>query len=248
MKITYVVGEMFSNCDQLDNFVCFENWYQSLCENHIGNIVYLPGQGLTLSQRDLVTATCKKDYARILINNIPMARKTSSHKQNHVNTLITEPVKVSDDIYISDLIIQHDNELTLDHTTGIHIQGMIFLEATRQMASAVTELYMKKERQSFAISNIYADYQSFAFPVETKVALKISNTEKEDEYVVELSFYQSDKIVVKTGGRFTSVDKDELSRKEMRLANLFMTRHNKNQNKTINNFITDNEKSSEITA
>lgn len=57
-----------------------------------------------------------------------MARKTSSHKQNHVNTLITEPVKVSDDIYISDLIIQHDNELTLDHTTGIHIQGMIFLK------------------------------------------------------------------------------------------------------------------------
>ena len=177
-----------------------------------------------------------------------MARKTSSHKQNHVNTLITEPVKVHDNVYISDLIIQHDNELTLDHSTGIHIQGMIFLEATRQMASAVTELYMKKEKQSFAISNIYADYQSFAFPVETKITLKMSNTGKESEYVVELFFYQSDKLVVKTGGRFTSVDKDELSRKEKRLANLFMTRHEKNQNKIINNFIKDTEESTEITA
>ena len=248
MKITYVVGEMFSNCDQLDNFVCFKNWHQSLGEKYIEDIIFLPGQGLTQSQRDLVTATCRKDYARILINNLPIARKTSSHKQNHVNTLITEPVKVHDNVYISDLIIQHNNELTLDHTTGIHIQGMIFLEATRQMASAVTELYMKKEKQSFAISNIYADYQSFAFPVETRITLKISNTEKESEYVVELFFYQSDKLVVKTGGRFTSVDKDELSRKEMRLANLFMTRHEKSQNKIINNFVTNTEKSTEITA
>lgn len=248
MKITYVVGEMFSNCDQLDNFVCFKNWHQSLCENHIGDIIYLPGQGLTLSQRDLVTTTCKKDYARILISDLPLASKMLSHKQNHVNTLITEPVKVHDNVYISDLIIQHNNELTLDHTTGIHIQGMIFLEATRQMASAVTELYMEKERQSFAMSNIYADYQSFAFPIETKISFKISPTEKEDEYVVELSFYQSDKLVVKTGGRFSSVDKDELSKKEMRLAHLFMTRHNKNQNKTINNFITNNEESTEMTA
>lgn len=248
MKITYVVGEMFSNCEQLDNFVCFKNWHQLFGEKCIEDIIFLPGQGLTQSQRDLVTATCRKDYARILINNLPMARKTSSHKQNHVNTLITEPVKVHDNVYISDLIIQHDNELTLDHSTGIHIQGMIFLEATRQMASAVTELYMKKEKQSFAISNIYADYQSFAFPVETKITLKMSNTGKESEYVVELFFYQSDKLVVKTGGRFTSVDKDELSRKEKRLANLFMTRHEKNQNKIINNFIKDTEESTEITA
>lgn len=248
MKITYVVGEMFSNCAQLDNFVCFKDWHQLFGEKCIEDIIFLPGQGLTQSQRDLVTATCRKDYARILINNLPIARKTSSHKQNHVNTLITEPVKVHDNVYISDLIIQHNNELTLDHTTGIHIQGMIFLEATRQMASAVTELYMKKEKQSFAISNIYADYQSFAFPVETRITLKISNTEKESEYVVELFFYQSDKLVVKTGGRFTSVDKDELSRKEMRLANLFMTRHEKSQNKIINNFVTNTEKSTEITA
>lgn len=248
MKITYVVGEMFSNCDQLDNFVCFENWYQSLCENHIGDIVYLPGQGLTLSQRDLVTATCKKDYARILINDLPLANKMLSHKQNNVNTLITKPVKINDNVYIADLIIQHNNELTLDHTTGIHIQGMIFLEATRQMASAVTELYMEKEKRSFAMSNIYANYQSFAFPIETKISFKISPTEKEDDYVVELSFYQSDKLVVKTGGRFSSVDKNELSNKEMRLASLFMTRHNKNQNKTINNFTKNSEESTEITA
>lgn len=33
----------------------------------VRDIIYLPGQGLTLSQRDLVTATCRKDYARILI-------------------------------------------------------------------------------------------------------------------------------------------------------------------------------------
>ncbi|WP_024871221.1 AfsA-related hotdog domain-containing protein [Tolumonas lignilytica] len=247
MKITYVVGEMFSNCDQLDNFMCFKNWYQLHSEKHIEDVVFLPGQGLTLPQRNLITATCKKDYARILINDLPMARKSLSHKQNHINTLITEPVKVNDNVYISDLIIQHNNELTLDHTTGIHIQGMIFLEATRQMASAVTELYMAKEKQSFAINNIYADYMSFAFPVETKISLTISKTEKDSEYVVELSFFQSDKLVVKTGGRFTSVDKDELSKKEMRLANLFMTKHNKTQNKTINKFIINNEESTEIT-
>jgi len=95
MKITYVVGEMFSNCDQIDNFVCFKNWHQSLSEQSLEDIIFLPGQGLTQSQRDLVTTTCKKDYARILINNIPMARKTSSHKQNHVNTLITDRSKLA---------------------------------------------------------------------------------------------------------------------------------------------------------
>ncbi len=66
MKITYVVGEMFSNCEQLDNFVCFKNWHQLFGEKCIEDIIFLPGQGLTQSQRDLVTATCRKDYARIL--------------------------------------------------------------------------------------------------------------------------------------------------------------------------------------
>ena len=47
MKITYVVGEMFSNCDQIDNFVCFKNWHQSLSEQSLEDIIFLPGQGLT---------------------------------------------------------------------------------------------------------------------------------------------------------------------------------------------------------
>lgn len=101
------------------------------------------------------------------------------HKRRAENTLISTPVLVAADHYRSSLLLSAQNELLLDHNTGQHVQGMVLIEACRQMAIAVSELNhmgQGENRQSYTVFNgISVTFPTFTFPLPADVEYRLSS-------------------------------------------------------------------------
>ena len=109
---------------------------------------YIIGQGLSLSEYHQVLDVCAKQNIELLdiVNYSNSASLITTHKHNHENVLISKPNKLEENIYLSELIVFQNNELIIDHQTGLHVQGMVLIEAIRQMFIAVVEKFFQKKR------------------------------------------------------------------------------------------------------
>lgn len=99
------------------------------------------------------------------------------HKHKPKNVLITTPEKINENEFKSSLIIDEDCELLDDHIAGLHVQGLVFVEAARQMHMAVTEMYDLTEyhrgRICYALDKIDVQYHTFLFPMCVNIKLTI---------------------------------------------------------------------------
>lgn len=99
----------------------------------------------------------------------PMVDMAACHKHRAENVLITEPLCLETDTFVSDLVLHARNELMQDHLTGEHIQGMVLAEACRQMFLAVTELHCLRDfspgKRYFVINEMAIRYLAFALPL-----------------------------------------------------------------------------------
>ncbi|MNP31136.1 A-factor biosynthesis hotdog domain protein [compost metagenome] len=97
------------------------------------------------------------------------AGKRLSRKYRPENVLISIPERTDDGIYTASLLLHAQNELLLDHLTGQHVQGMVLLEACRQMLLAVTERFHLDEyeppKRYFVLNEMNVRYTAFAFPL-----------------------------------------------------------------------------------
>lgn len=94
------------------------------------------------------------------------------HKQDLRNSLLSFPRRVSEDTFEADLHVDDEGELMSDHQSGQHLQGMILVEALRQMILAVTEEYYLRHRDkpsAFLWSGIALSFRSFVLPIPAKV-------------------------------------------------------------------------------
>jgi hypothetical protein len=226
-KIIYVIGDVFENFKEVDGAVHYSEWADSVRKSTSSYpAVVCPGQGLTFEQQAYIDKINHQyiDVSDQWADEKKLATNKQTHKARCENILITTPEETSSGVYCSDLLLHADNEFLLDHTTGYHIQGMVFLEATRQIASAVTDMIRPSIGKYYVMHDIYAEYHNFAFPIETKVILKITenrfNDEGEEIFVINVEFLQNGKKVVATGGSFTATDKQKIIQKEQRLANI----------------------------
>src|SRR5699024_625348 len=91
------------------------------------------------------------------------------HKHREENVLIADLGRHDDQIFHAALRLHQNNELLLDHQTGQHVQGMVVVEATRQMFLAVTEQYylsQRPERQYyFVIHSLATTFHNFSLTV-----------------------------------------------------------------------------------
>jgi len=60
------------------------------------------------------------------------------HKHRWQNVLITRPVPVVPDTFLAHLVLDDDSADIADHVTGIHIPGMVLVEAARQACIALS--------------------------------------------------------------------------------------------------------------
>ncbi len=99
----------------------------------------------------------------------PLADGKLTHKHKEHNILITDPEQKSERLYRSDIIIDSRCADISDHNTGAHIQGMVLIEAARQMVTAVTEsFYLSEEEKNtyyFVLNNMKSSFSNFAFPL-----------------------------------------------------------------------------------
>jgi len=109
------------------------------------------------------------------------ARKTvaTTHKHRLHNAIISHPERLGDDHFQAALLLDERSELMNDHQTGQHIQGMILIEAARQMFLAVTEEYFIGEQASepyyFVINQMSVNFTGFVFPVEAILDYQINS-------------------------------------------------------------------------
>lgn len=99
------------------------------------------------------------------------------HKHKNKNVLITTPKKLSETEFESSLIIDESCELLDDHIAGIHVQGLVLVEAARQMHMAVTEMFDLTEcnrgRICYALDEVRVQYYTFLFPMCVTIKLTI---------------------------------------------------------------------------
>ncbi|MGW2474466.1 AfsA-related hotdog domain-containing protein [Streptomyces sp. NPDC001665] len=99
------------------------------------------------------------------------------HKHRAENVLISLPRRTGPGSFESDLLVDSGNELMSDHLTGQHMQGMLTMEAGRQMFIAVAEQhYLPPEAAGnsyFVIDAFDTRYRNFLFPLPATVRCEV---------------------------------------------------------------------------
>jgi hypothetical protein len=137
-----------------------------------------------------------------------------THKHRPENIMISEPWRIREDSYGAQLCVDDRCAEMSDHTTGQHIQGMVLIEAARQMFLAVSErffLQSAKDRSFyFVINKLDVSYHAFAFPVATDITYQIVDKQLDPRGTfrceAKIGFHQAGVLVTQVVVRFTAYD------------------------------------------
>ncbi|WP_186647844.1 AfsA-related hotdog domain-containing protein [Fluviispira vulneris] len=175
-EIFYIVGDNFDEFAQGNNVITLSNFISDLKSNNnsVQKSVYYLGQGLNKQEKEIIIKYAK-DYEIQVI--FPETRATieskDTHKHKQENILITCPHKIDNNTYQSHLIIDDSCAEMSDHMTGRHIQGMVLIEAARQMMIAISEKYILEHNNRgkfYCIwSNIVTKFNNFLFPIDVVI-------------------------------------------------------------------------------
>ena len=133
-------------------------------------------------------------------------------------------VKVGGETYESKVVVDDECEIMSDHTTGCHLQGMLILEAARQMFLAVTEKYFvdNKKDYYFVINRMGASYASFSFPIPMRVIFRTASLDYGKNGTIKakakISFVQQGVNTTEVEVEYTALERSRLEVKEIELA------------------------------
>lgn len=195
-------------------------------------VQFVAGQGLDEMQIDhayclALSQGLEAEFAHWrLWRRVVISDEAMCHKHRSENVLISPPVKSDEGLFVSELLIHSHNELVLDHLTGEHVQGMVLLEACRQMFLAVTELHcldgFTGEMRYFVINEMAVRYLAFAFPLPAQIRYRLLSSERTrpNRLVVQASMeiWQCGLAVTDMDVKFAVFNAKELREREARLA------------------------------
>jgi hypothetical protein len=229
-KVIYVVGNKFENFSKHEGVFTFSDFVNLVCNNKNGVKCHLLvlGQGLTEEEKNILKAiVVHSDIGYIQEATKPLASRAISHKHKIENIMISNPERVDyDDVFVSHLYLNDDCAEMSDHTTGQHIQGMVFTEAARQMMLAVAEKFILKDNEKFnsycALIKVSSQFYQFGFPIETRVVHEVEmlSNEKPGRYKASTttSFLQNDKIIATVDIDYLYNNKKVLEEREALMA------------------------------
>lgn len=154
------------------------------------------------------------------------AHRAEAHKHREQNVLIADLGRRDDQIFQAALLLNADNELLLDHQTGQHVQGMVVVEAARQMFLAVTERYYThrwpERRYYFVIDSISTTFENFLFPLDAEILYLVQSAELDDperlRFTGRIDLHQAGRRSATTEVSFTAFDTARLKGVEHRRA------------------------------
>ncbi|WP_158630387.1 AfsA-related hotdog domain-containing protein [Glycomyces terrestris] len=189
-----------------------------------------PGQGVTAADWDRLHAVVRRVGVahRMLLE--PHATEPLGtdevHKRQESNALIAALRSTGPGVYRAALRIHNDNELLLDHQTGQHVQGMVVVEAARQMFLAVTErYYVDPERRGgyyFVIDSMRTSFENFLFPLAAEIEYQVTRADVGDptrlSFTAEIGVHQAGRRCALTEVAFTAFESELIEGKEHRRA------------------------------
>lgn len=150
--------------------------------------------------------------------------RSFAHKHRRQNILVTDPVQVSRTLYQCQLSVVDGCDITSDHITGYHLQGMLLIEAGRQTFLAVTERFLleNNEKHYFVINSMEARYLKFAFPVPTDIQFELLHIDRSrnDRLSIKaiIRFLQHGDCVTEVTVEYAAVQEARLHQRELAMA------------------------------
>ncbi len=184
-KTLLIVSDKFHNFATRPDVITISELYSLLSADNIKipysqKIILIPGQGFSRESINRVLAlsvTAKNalSFNFNLWHKIPQrASSQLTHKHQEENILVSEPHRKSESTFEMDVLIDENCEMMRDHQTGLHIQGMLLVEAARQAYLATMEKFYiknKEEKNYFIFNELNVGYNKFAFPLPSSILL-----------------------------------------------------------------------------
>ncbi|MFE2954821.1 AfsA-related hotdog domain-containing protein [Nocardia tengchongensis] len=144
------------------------------------------------------------------------------HKYQHSNVLLAGLVRESETAFRADLRIHGDNELLLDHQTGEHVQGIVIVEAVRQLFLGAFELEYGRRwpEQHFYIvwNSIELEFKSFLFPLPATLNATLTPIAIDDpaklEFTIEVEVRQLGRAVATTRIGYAALPNERITQIE----------------------------------
>lgn len=235
-KFVFVVGDKFKEFGQHDQVLTLSGLIDLLQQEHgaksLVDTTLVAGQGISEAdvQRIVDAAPHGMIDPDMLLGHPVRAGLHTTHKRAYRNSIISSPRRIDADLYEVDLLVDERSELMSDHQTGQHIQGMILVEAARQMFLAVTETFFIDDEDHreyyFVINQMDAKYMAFVFPLGATLHYEILEKKTSDperlSFFAKISVLQAKNVVTEVMVRFTAFLAGKIRKKEHQQAMLVL--------------------------
>ncbi len=140
-------------------------------------VVHL-GQGVDPTDGDLLEAACDKSEGAVRLADpdtfrLPPEPPGIVHKDRPENVLLAGVHSPARTHCRAELRIHRDNELVLDHHTGEHVQGIVIIEAMRQICIAQFETAIRPGLTPVGYAGVWKridlSFEDFLFPLPATV-------------------------------------------------------------------------------
>lgn len=223
----HIVGDKFQNFAEHENVYTYSEFLSFVSSNELNVNKIILGQGLSDTERLVIKSL--STHGRISnIDGIDLqyASAEDTHKSNPSNILISDPLEIEKhSIYHAHLLINDDCAEMSDHVTGQHIQGVIYIEASRQLMLAVSEKYFLSKNDEdgsyCALLSLDVKFHQFAFPIKTEICHEVNVLKNKNNRIhanAKTSFFQNNTVVAEVIIEYLFNNKQLLEAKETQLA------------------------------
>lgn len=157
-----------------------------------------------------------------------------AHKAHGHNIMISTPEQVVEgELYTASLLLDDGCAEMSDHVTGQHLQGMVLIEAARQMLLAVTERYFLQDRDNrshyFVLNQLDTSFHAFGFPLGVEIQHQILSRQEGKRgslsFETKTRLLQGGELLTEVRMRFSVYDAAFLSTREAAKAREAIERH-----------------------
>ncbi|VEG92516.1 AfsA-related hotdog domain-containing protein [Legionella spiritensis] len=192
------------------------------------------GQGLSDFQIEAIRNQIQDDQLKNRfkfydgLHNICRATRQLTHKHKIENSMISEPERISELEFKSYLMLDDSCAEMSDHLTGQHIQGMVLIEASRQMVNSVSEKYLisknSTRKKGFVLNSLSSKFYEYVFPLDIELIFRLEKIRDglDGNFKAEASvqIIQNNKLMMSFEVGFSVMDKTTLTGIESQMAKL----------------------------
>lgn len=205
MKHKLAIGERFRALCEIEGCIDIKR----IRENE-DCIVFNNGIGITADEMRLLgnsqNVISVNPESGFVSSDYTLNGRHPTHKHKNENILVKSLSQRGETDFDVELGLDGNNEFLLDHVNGYHIPGLVFVEASRQVAMSIYHIYIQdcEEDVYFVLKDISSKYLGFAFPIDTYAQANLTLVcEKTNQYFITINFIQNGKKIVQSESTFT---------------------------------------------